>query len=47
VLELDAGQLSTEELADEVEAWCGEGLPSQSMEDGAVDAIDWLGESLD
>ena len=47
VLELDAGQLSSEELAGEVEGWCGEGLPSQSMEDGAVDAIDWLGESLD
>ena len=47
VFELDAGQLSSEELAGEVEAWCGEGLPSQSMEDGAVDAIDWLGESLD
>ena len=47
VLELDAGQLSSEELAGEVEVWCGEGLPSQSMEDGAVDAIDWLGESLD
>ena len=47
VLELDAGHLSSEELAGEVEAWCGEGLPSQSIEDGAVDAIDWLGESLD
>ena len=47
VLELDAGHHSTEELAGEVEAWCGEGLPSQSIEDGAVDAIDWLGESHD
>ena len=47
VLELDAGQLSSEKLAGEVEAWCAKGLPAQRVEDQAVDAIDWLGESLD
>ena len=47
VLELDAGRLSSDALAERVEAWCSEGLPSQALEISAAEAIDWLGESAD
>ena len=47
LLELDAGSLSSEELADRIEAWFEEGLPSPPLEELAVGALDWLGESLE
>ena len=47
LLELNAGELSSEALAEQVEAWCAGGLPTKPMHDLAGEAVDWLGESQD
>ena len=47
LLELDAGQHGSSELADEVEAWCRKGLASDPLSAMADGALDWLSESLD
>jgi len=46
LLELDAGRLSSEELAGQVEVWCAEGRPTKPMRELADEAVDWLGESV-
>lgn len=45
LLELRAGQQTTEELGAQVMAWVEQGMPSESVADQALGAIDWLGES--
>ena len=47
VLELNASDLPLDALADEVEAWVSNGFPARAVKDLAVEAVDWLGESLD
>lgn len=46
LLELDAGQHASSELADEVEAWYRKGLPSEPLSAMADGALDWLSESM-
>ena len=47
MLELNASDVPLDELADEVEAWVSKGFPARAVKDLAVEAVDWLGESLD
>ena len=47
VLELNASDVPLDELAGEVEAWVSKGFPARAVKDLAVEAVDWLGESLD
>lgn len=44
VLELDAGNLSTESLLTEVLAWLDNGCPAAPLEQAASESVDWLSE---